>query len=318
MPGRLSYSPILAMLPALLVLSCGKDSLTNQLQNVEDNVLAAAIRRVEPPSRPSQSLNGCPREMARIGAYCVDRWEAHLVRAVGSRQHVHPFNATLCSDTSFPAGLRKSRNEKGAFELACRTTLSSVRAVSSPGIFPQAYVSQNQAETACNNAGKRLCTKNEWKTACSGPAHHSYPYGDSYQAKKCNAKKPHVLGLFYGEIPSNWSYANFNDPRLNVQPGFLEKTMERKECSNEYGVYDMIGNVQEWVSDRIKWGHLKGRGVFMGSYYGNRGDESGVGCNYEINAHEPDYHDYSVGFRCCKDANRDSSGASPQRQALNK
>ena len=29
---------------------------------------------------------------------------------------------------------------------------------------------------------------------------------------------------------------------------------------------------------------------------------NGEGCMYSTRAHAPAYHDYSIGFRCCKDA----------------
>ena len=50
-----------------------------------------------------------------------------------------------------------------------------------------------------------------------------------------------------------------NDPRLNQLEGTLTKTGERSSCTNGYGVYDMVGNVHEWVDDPD--------GTFQGGYY---------------------------------------------------
>ena len=43
-----------------------------------------------------------------------------------------------------------------------------------------------------------------------------------------------------------------------------------------------------------------GHGIFMGGFY-STGDEHGKGCGFVTIGHEPKYHDYSTGFRCCKD-----------------
>ena len=44
-----------------------------------------------------------------------------------------------------------------------------------------------------------------------------------------------------------------------------------------------------------------GNGVFMGGFYSTRG-ELGPGCSFTTVAHDAHYHDYSTGFRCCRDA----------------
>ena len=76
----------------------------------------------------------------------------------------------------------------------------------------------------------------------------------------------------------------------------------------------MIGNLHEWVSDTItddfvtaleaegverrKQPWREGNGVFMGGFF-STGSEHGPGCKFTTIAHEPTYHDYSIGFRCC-------------------
>jgi hypothetical protein len=48
---------------------------------------------------------------------------------------------------------------------------------------------------------------------------------------------------------------------------------------------------------------VNGHGRFHGGFYGDA-EENGHGCLYVTSAHELDYHDYSTGFRCCKDADQ--------------
>jgi formylglycine-generating enzyme len=83
-----------------------------------------------------------------------------------------------------------------------------------------------------------------------------------------------------------------NDPQLNQLPGTLAETGSHGGCSNGYGVYDMVGNIHEWVDDPA--------GTFQGGYYLDV-EKNGDGCGYRTDAHVNSYHDYSTGFRCCAD-----------------
>jgi len=217
--------------------------------------------------------------MALAEGTCVDRWEAQLVEARSGRPH-SPF-ARLRFGTEY-------------------------RAVSKPGTKPQGYISRLDAARACANAGKRLCRAREWYRACVGPG------GDFAWEGKCNLGKGHVMTRVFGSHVKLTYDSHYNSPRLNQEPGFLAKTGEYAECVNGYGLYDMVGNLHEWVADDVSE-HLRreipiayddgllgprGNGVFMGGYFSAKG-EHGDGCDYVTTAHRPDYHDYSTGFRCC-------------------
>jgi formylglycine-generating enzyme required for sulfatase activity len=85
-----------------------------------------------------------------------------------------------------------------------------------------------------------------------------------------------------------------NQPQLNQLDGTLARTGEHAGCTNGYGVFDMVGNLHEWVADS--------RGTFYGGYYQDVASVGhGEGCGYLTTAHEARYHDYSTGFRCCAD-----------------
>jgi formylglycine-generating enzyme required for sulfatase activity len=231
--------------------------------------------------------------MVRIKGFCIDRYEAHLALIrEGQPPEPHPHSV---------------RPEKGQRYLA----------VSKPGVFPQAYVNRPEAASACANAGKRLCTVGEWYRACIGPRGWPFPYGVSEQPAVCNTRKPHLLSLRFGIDPQAWKYdEHFNAPELDQEPGFLAKAGEYTGCASPEGVYDLVGNLHEWVSDAVgptlserlpllpgihrklyrNWGH----GIFMGGFF-STGSEHGRGCAFVTIGHEPRYHDYSTGFRCCRD-----------------
>lgn len=243
---------------------------------------------IEPPSPPPP----CPPEMTFIGRYCIDRWEGHLV--------------TKNSDGSTSIWPHYTRPENAEFIAAA-----------SKGAFPQAYISRVEAKQACNNAGKRLCSRSEWMRACKGSRGFRYPYGNTGKRGACNTGKAHLLYTFFGAKRGGWSYENFNDPKLNQEPGFLAKSGDYEICHSDEDVYDIVGNLHEWINDDVgtdieqvlekdgverkeqPW--RAGNGMFMGGFFSTT-VEHGPGCTYTTIAHEPTYHDYSTGFRCCKSA----------------
>lgn len=87
-----------------------------------------------------------------------------------------------------------------------------------------------------------------------------------------------------------------NDPRLGQVDGALAKTGSHEDCTNDFGVLDMMGNIHEWVRTPPTAPH----GTFCGGYYLDT-SINGDGCKYRTRAHAHDYHDYSTGFRCCAD-----------------
>jgi formylglycine-generating enzyme required for sulfatase activity len=83
-----------------------------------------------------------------------------------------------------------------------------------------------------------------------------------------------------------------NDPGINQQPSTVAKGGAFSTCVTADGLYDLHGNLHEWVADPS--------GIFRGGFYAD-GSTNGPGCLYKTTAHAPGYHDYSTGFRCCAD-----------------
>lgn len=223
--------------------------------------------------RPLAKNGLCPPDMASVDdAYCIDKYEASLIEIM-------------------PDGREQPWS---AFEAIEGHT---VRAVSQHGVYPQGYVSAHQASDACRRSGKRLCKPREWKKACMGPDKTTYGYGNDNVPRRCNdhGKSPvvRIFGLGSDEAHrAQWSWDKMNASALNQLPGTLAVTGDHAECTNGYGVYDMVGNLHEWVDDPA--------GTFQGGYYQDI-HLNGDGCSYRTMAHEAWYHDYSTGFRCCSD-----------------
>ncbi|MBX3222188.1 MAG: SUMF1/EgtB/PvdO family nonheme iron enzyme [Labilithrix sp.] len=211
---------------------------------------------------------GCTPDMVSIeGRYCIDRYEASLleVTSSGEEYRFSPF-ATV-------------------------TQQHHVRAVSEPNVTPQGYISATQAERACSASGKRLCKAAEWQQACRGPENKRYGYAEQREVGRCNDNGKNPVVTLFG---FRYDASTMNQPSLNQLEGTLAKTGEHAGCSNGYGVYDMVGNLHEWVDDP--------NGTFYGGYYQDVSSVGhGDGCGYQTTAHEARYHDYSTGFRCCAD-----------------
>jgi hypothetical protein len=224
-----------------------------------------------PSAEARPKKRGCPAGMVRVsGAVCIDAFEASLdvvdARGRTARRH-SPYHTPA-------AGTR-------------------IRARSRRGVVPQAHVSQEQAAAACEAAGKRLCTDDEWLAACRSDGARTYPYGEEHVAGRCNDKGVSPLRTLHGKAEGLevFGLEAMNDPRLNQIPGSLARTAAFKGCKTRAGAYDMVGNLHEWTAD--------GSGTFRGGYYLDN-EINGRGCSYVTKAHSTKYHDYSIGFRCCQ------------------
>ena len=178
-----------------------------------------------------------------------------------------------------------------------------VRAKNGAGQVPQAYISQVQALAACESAGKRLCSADEFTFACSGgdPTENDYPYGGhEHKDGFCNEGKGSQMVRFFGRNARDWTFEDFNDPRLNQAGGGLARSGQVPRCVSSFGVHDCVGNLHEWGSDPPD---ANGLCRFRGGFYGDA-EQNGHGCKYVTRAHGPAYHDYSTGFRCCADPAR--------------
>jgi hypothetical protein len=209
-------------------------------------------------------LDGCPNGMVRVDTFCIDRWEAALVRYPDGGPVTPYFNP-------------------GAEE---------VIAVSAPGLVPQGYIDEIQAGDACTNAGKRLCTDTEWLRACEGPDGTTYPYGDTREPGVCNDARSVHPAVEYFMTTDSWIYSELDHPCLNQLEDGLDPTGANPGCVTAEGAFDMMGNLHEWTADP--------NGTFRGGFYVDT-TINGNGCLYVTTAHDVSHFDYSTGFRCCAD-----------------
>lgn len=164
-------------------------------------------------------------------------------------------------------------------------SIAEGQAVSAKHAVPALATSWFEARDACAAAGKRLCTEQEWVSACQGAAAvddngdgafaddmiegTSYPYGDFHEAGRCwdgregDAFRP----VYTGEMPG---------------------------CVSADGVYDLTGNLEEWV------GVSPEVAVLVGGAFDTADDHAR--CYRRNSSFGAGYASHRTGFRCCADA----------------
>jgi sulfatase modifying factor 1 len=253
------------------------------IENVIARFAPAKFHPVEDGALPARrGAARCPAEMALVAdRFCMDRYEGSLQeRAADGSLHPYPHYQTPATGHVYVAS-------------------------SKPGVLPQAYLSGAQAAAACAAASKRLCYPVEWRAACGGSEGYAFPYGPAHKAGSCHdTGKAPMLTFHASTMKRGWGPLELNDPRLNQLDGTVAKTGAYPACVNDYGIYDMVGNLHEWTADP--------NGTFQGGYWLDT-EQHGTGCAYRTIAHQFEYHDYSIGFRCCADTvdDRQAGGQTP-------
>jgi formylglycine-generating enzyme required for sulfatase activity len=178
----------------------------------------------------------CPADSVNVGNACINLYEASVWSIAPSNtglvKLVEKGKATLAdltgggatqlgctfapfSQTAYPANFPTDGNWTAV--LGSDPPSPGVYAVSIPGVLPSTCISWFQAVQACAVSGERLARNEEWQRVAAG------------------TPDP---GTDDGSTDCNISSA-----------GTPVNTGSRSKCKSSWGVFDMVGNVDEWVAD---------------------------------------------------------------------
>ena len=215
--------------------------------------------------------------------YYIMSFEAALSDSRG----LNPDDAVIQDAASLSRCSHQFHREGVELDASCGRIESEVKAVSQIGITPARDITYAQAYAACRNASTdqylvRLPSRLEWLKAANW------------------------LEISYDTMRA--TYANV----CNIRSANLDKTGDRATCRNDIGIYDVAGNLSEFVDEQIVNGSALPNGidhtsrsivgdskaVYMGSNF-----NSGLILNQKIGINVESTLDIgtsssNVGFRC--------------------
>jgi len=188
---------------------------------------------------------GCPPDSVAVGPICVDKYEASIWQVSPSSSLVKKIQRGKVTLADLTAG--------GAIQLSTITGFSPPRlplfpanfppdgrwtpapgsdppspgiyAVSVAGVLPS-NATWYRAVQACALSGKRLLTSEEWQRAATGTPESGIADDGIATCATMSA----------GPVRSG----------------------SRANCVSAWGAFDMVGNVPEWVADRVPFGSVCG------------------------------------------------------------
>lgn len=148
-------------------------------------------------------------------------------------------------------------------------------------LLPVVSVSWEEAQAYATWIGKRLPTEAEWEKAARGSEGNIFPWGNEFDATKCNT--------------------------MESGNNSLTPVKHHPDGVSAFGVYDMVGNVLEWTADRYEaypWSRYEhadcAEGFIVlrgGSWIHSEGKAS---CFTRLYAPAENRSNF-IGFRCVKD-----------------
>jgi hypothetical protein len=210
----------------------------------------------------------CPEGMVPVGSlWCIDRFEA-------------------------------SRPDASADEPGTDGNLALSRAGVLPwAVNPMTAAAFAEFQAACEAAGKTLCGKDEWQYACAAEEGRAFVYGDVYDREICNGVdtwcddfcadhdiEPCVDTKNCG-YTLTYSFPDRAPPALKLTP-----TGAMPGCTNEFGHFDIAGNLWEVV---LADDDPRGFEVHGGAFDCANADERHR-CSFNAG-----WDELWAGFRCC-------------------
>jgi hypothetical protein len=276
---------LLAVLLGVLIIDVARSGTRATRSNEPPVTTLASAARAEAASAPAALLvpaplpaiaadvvsAACPPEMALVaGDYCT-RVEQRCLRWLDDAKL--PF--ARCAQYERPSRCVGPR-------VPLRVCIDRYEYTPPSERLPRGDSSFVIASQTCASLGKRVCTESEWNFACEGEEMRPYPYGFA-RAAVCNQDRNALYepGL-HKQILKDWRQPS----------GSLG------ECTSPFGVYDLVGNLDEPVLRDAPPSLYPFRNALKGGWWMAARNR----CRPATTAHDDHYTGIQVGIRCCKAA----------------
>lgn len=172
------------------------------------------------------------------------------------------------------------------------------------GALPAVLLSFDDAERVCASHDKRLCTVREWQFACEGESIVPLPMGLSRDPDGCTWDRGPVLEVVPSLGPDVAASLQRSDRRA--------RSGSAASCKSVFGVFDLTGNVREWVRDPE---HGRLSPPFTSALAGGAWGSGAATCRTLDQDLPPPSRSASAGFRCCQDVRGDEAGEDARKDA---
>jgi formylglycine-generating enzyme required for sulfatase activity len=188
------------------------------------------------PAGSDGLLDEQPQRLVYLATYWIDRHEVthdayvRFVRTTGHRAPANSNPATTVWENHAPiAGIAN---------------------------HPVINVSWEDAAAYCTWLDKRLPTEAEWEKAARGTHGRQYPWGNEWDFMKANSASYWAGRTIDFQSGDSWEafWVKGEGARISKEKGIKGEVLTTPvgsfpEGMSPYGLYDMAGNVAEWVQD---------------------------------------------------------------------